>query len=195
MSARRRWRMALFVPLALLASGAGAQTPAAAQAAVSQAAPAVKNSAMDGQLLFELLVSEMALGQGDAGTAYEWTLNAARRTRDESLFRRATDIALQARAGEQALAASRAWRQQRPESMDALRLQLQILLLLNRPEALPEPLKALLALSPAAERPGPAFRQQRVQEHGERQPGEAEQRQHAQAEHHGDALVGPPERG
>ena len=154
MSARRRWRMALFVPLALLASGAGAQTPAAAQAAVSQAAPAVKNSAMDGQLLFELLVSEMALGQGDAGTAYEWTLNAARRTRDESLFRRATDIALQARAGEQALAASRAWRQQRPESMDALRLQLQILLLLNRPEALPEPLKALLALSPAAERPG-----------------------------------------
>jgi tetratricopeptide (TPR) repeat protein len=124
----------------------GRADPGAAQAAVSQAAQ-VKNSAMDGQLLFELLVSEMALGQGDAGTAYEWTLNAARRTRDESLFRRATDIALQARAGEQALAASRAWRQQRPESTDALRLQPQILLPLNRPEALPEPLKALLALS------------------------------------------------
>jgi len=38
--------------------------------------------------------------------------------------------------------------------MDALRLQLQILMLLNRPEALPEPLKALLVLSPAADRPG-----------------------------------------
>ena len=75
-----------------------------------------------GSCLFEMLVSEMALGQGDAGTAYEWTLNAARRTRDESLFRRATDIALQARAGEQALAAARAWRLARPESMDALRL-------------------------------------------------------------------------
>jgi hypothetical protein len=71
-----------------------------------------------------------------------------------SLFRRATDIALQARAGEQALAATRAWRLHRPESMDALRLQLQILMLLNRPEALPEPLEALLALAPATDRPG-----------------------------------------
>ena len=31
---------------------------------------------------------------------------------------------------------------------------LQILMLLNRPEALPEPLKALLALAPATDRPG-----------------------------------------
>jgi hypothetical protein len=45
------------------------------------------------------------------------------------LFRRATDIALQARAGDQALAATRAWRLHRPESMDALRMQLQILML------------------------------------------------------------------
>lgn len=154
MFVRRQWRLALLVLLAFQAGGVGAQAPAPGPAASSPQAPAVHNSAMDGQLLFELLISEMALGQGDAGTAYEWTLNAARRTRDESLFRRATDIALQARAGEQALAATRAWRQYRPESTDALRLQLQILLLLNRPEALPEPLKALLAVSSAAERPG-----------------------------------------
>lgn len=154
MSARRRWRLAMPVLLALHAGGVSAQTAPRLPPAPADLAPAVSNSAMDGQLLFELLVSEMALGQGDAGTAYEWTLNAARRTRDEGLFRRATDIALQARAGEQALAAARAWRLHRPESMDALRLQLQILMLLNRPEALPEPLKALLALSPAADRPG-----------------------------------------
>ena len=53
-------------------------------------------------------------------------LDAARRTSDEQLFQRAIDIALQARAGEQALAAARAWRQALPESLDALRYQLQI---------------------------------------------------------------------
>ncbi len=154
MSARHHGRLAMFFLLALQLAGLGAQTTPPLPAAAASAAPLVSNSSLDGQLLFELLVSEMALGQGDAGTAYEWTLSAARRTRDESLFRRATDIALQARAGEQALAATRAWRLHRPESMDALRLQLQILMLLNRPEALPEPLKALLALAPATDRPG-----------------------------------------
>jgi tetratricopeptide (TPR) repeat protein len=95
----------------------------------------------------------MALNQGDAGTAYEWILDAARRTRDEGLFRRATDIALQARAGDQALAAARAWRLAHPESLDALRLNLQIVLVLNRADGVAEPLKALLAQTPAAERP------------------------------------------
>ena len=94
----------------------------------------------------------MALNSGDAASAYELMLDAARRTRDEGLFRRAVDIALQARAGEQALAASRAWRVAAPESLDALRLQLQVLLLLNKPDALSEPLTALLAQTPSGER-------------------------------------------
>ena len=106
------------------------------------------------QLLYQLLIGEMSLSAGNAGTAYDWILDAARRTRDEALFRRAVDIALQARAGEQALAATRAWRLARPESLDALRLQLQILLLLNRNDDIAEPLKALLALTPPADRPG-----------------------------------------
>ena len=90
--------------------------------------------------------------QGEPGAAFEVILDAARRTRDDGLFRRAVDIALQGRAGEQALAASRAWRVARPESPDALRLQLQVLLALNRPAEIAEPLKALLSFTPAAER-------------------------------------------
>jgi tetratricopeptide (TPR) repeat protein len=109
---------------------------------------------MDDMLMYQLLVAELALAQGDPGTAYDWILDAARRTRDEQLFRRATDIALQARAGDQALAATRAWRLANPASLDALRLQMQILLVLGRPEALPEPLQKLLEQSPAAERSG-----------------------------------------
>jgi tetratricopeptide (TPR) repeat protein len=147
-----RWRpalAALFTVPAMLAA-----PPAAAQAATPEAAAAVANSALDGQLLYQLLIGEMALTSGNAGTAYDWILDAARRTRDETLFRRAVDIALQARAGEQALAATRAWRLARPESLDALRLQLQILLLLKHNDGLAEPLQALLVQTPAAERPG-----------------------------------------
>jgi len=107
---------------------------------------------MDDRLFYQLLVGEMALGAGDVGSAYELMLDAARRTKDEGLFRRTVDIALRGRAGDQALAASRAWRLARPESSDAARTQLQILLLLDRPEAVAEPLRALLSLTPAAER-------------------------------------------
>jgi tetratricopeptide (TPR) repeat protein len=153
MSERRRWRLALALMLAAPALPVLAQGPAQPGAAAS-AATAPAASAMDDRLLYQLLIGEMALNQGDAGTAYEWILDAARRTRDEGLFRRAVDIALQARAGEQALAASRAWRLAHPASLDALRLQLQIVLVLNRPEGVAEPLKALLAQTPAAERPG-----------------------------------------
>ena len=128
---------------------ATAQTPATPSAAASAPPP---NSAMDDRLFYQLLVGEMALGAGDAGSAYELLLDAARRTRDEGLFRRTVDIAMRSRAGDQALAASRAWRLARPESADAARMQLQILLLLNRPEAVGDPLRALLSLTPVTER-------------------------------------------
>jgi tetratricopeptide (TPR) repeat protein len=109
---------------------------------------------LDERLFYQLLVGEMALGSGDAGSAYELMLDAARRTRDAGLFRRSADIALQARAGDQALAAASAWRVAQPESADATRLQLQILLLLNRNDSIAEPLRTLLAQTPAAERGG-----------------------------------------
>ncbi len=68
------------------------------------------------------------------------------------MFRRAVDIALQGRAGDQALAATKAWRTTNPNSVDALRLQLQILSALNRVGDAAEPLRALLALTPETER-------------------------------------------
>ena len=69
MSARHHGRLAMFFLLALQLAGLGAQTTPPLPAAAASAAPLVSNSSLDGQLLFELLVSEMALGQGDAGTA------------------------------------------------------------------------------------------------------------------------------
>ncbi len=142
-----RWLAAAALLLAPLVQ---AQT-AAPTASAEVATPA--NSALDDRLLYQLLIGEMALNSGDAGSAYELMLDAARRTRDDVLFRRAVDIALQARAGEQALSATRAWRTASPKSADALRLQLQILLLLNRPTAVGEPLKLLLAQTLPADLP------------------------------------------
>ena len=130
----------------------GAQQGSAGKTA--KAAAPIANSALDERLMYQLLVAEMALAQGDTGTAYDWLLDAARRTRDEGLFRRSTDVALQARAGDQALAATRAWRLARPDSVEALRTQLQILLVLQRTDALAEPLRLLLAQTAASERSG-----------------------------------------
>ncbi len=114
--------------------------------------PEVSSSSIDAQLFYQLLIGEMELRGGEAGTAYEVILDAARRTRNEQLFRRAVEIALQARAGDQALAATRAWRGAAPQSLDAMRMELQILTALNRVADAAEPLSALLAATPEAER-------------------------------------------
>ena len=159
MSDRRHWQPR-FAALALALSSAfstawaqGKAEPAAAPGAPAADAPP-QNSVMDDRLFYQLLIGELALTQGDAGTAYDWLLDAARRTKDDGLFRRSIDIALQARAGDQALAASRAWRLARPESLDALRMQMQILLALGRGSEVTEPLRSLLEQTPAEERGG-----------------------------------------
>jgi tetratricopeptide (TPR) repeat protein len=137
--------LATVLALMLMGQAAGAQTLAVA---------AVSNSVLDAQLMYQLLIGEMELRSGEAGTAYEVMLDAARRTKDEQLFRRATDIALESRSGDKALAAVKAWRTALPGSLEALRFQVQLLVSLNRvPESL-EPLRALLAATPAAQRSG-----------------------------------------
>jgi tetratricopeptide (TPR) repeat protein len=151
---RALWLCPLWAAAICSPTGAAAQTPSASPEVAAEPAAPIANSDLDDRLLYQLLVAEMALNSGDAGSAYELILEAAKRTRDEGLFRRSVDIALQARAGEQALAATKAWRTANAASLDAIRLQLQVLLLLNRPGSVAEPLNALLRQIPDAERPG-----------------------------------------
>ena len=108
----------------------------------------VENSDLDAPLFYQLLLGEIELRDGQSGTAYQLMLDAARRSKDEQLFKRATEIALQARAGEQALAAAVAWRQALPESQDAMRYQIQLLVALNRLPEVEEPVVALLLQAP-----------------------------------------------
>jgi tetratricopeptide (TPR) repeat protein len=142
-----RLNVALALALAgiclLLAPGAHAQ---------EDGAP-VANSNLTAPLFYQLLIGEIELSEGAAGTAFDVVLDAARKTREEQLFRRATDIALQARAGDQALAAIQAWRSALPTSLEALRYQVQLLVALNRVAETVEPLRSLIGLTPATEQP------------------------------------------
>jgi tetratricopeptide (TPR) repeat protein len=128
---------------------------AIAPAAFAQAdAPAskVENSALNAALFHQLLISEIELREGELAASYQLMLDAARRTGDEQLYRRATEIALQGRAGDEALAAVKAWRQALPNSGEALRYQVQLLVQLNRTADVVEPLQALLKITPPAQR-------------------------------------------
>jgi len=146
----RRWR-ALLVALGLAPALGLAQTT---RPATPPATEAVTRSAMDGVLFYQLLVSELELRQGDAGLAFQVMLEAARRSREEALFRRAVDIAISARAGEQAVEALKVWRQTLPKSRDAAEIETQMLMALGRYRDAREPLDTFIALTPVAEQSG-----------------------------------------
>ena len=128
-----------------------AQSPAAAPAS-DTASGSVVNSTLNAPLFYQLLLGEMQVNAGEPGAGYSLILDAARKQRDGQLYRRAVDVALQARSGEAALTAAQAWAQSLPESVDAHRFVLQILLALNRPGETAPVLRTLLERSSAAER-------------------------------------------
>ena len=131
----------------------GAPAPAAPAAASTPAEDPPLQSALTAPLFYELLVSELTSGSGDTGDSYALMLDAARKTNDGRIYQRAVEIALQARAGDAALAATRAWKTALPDSRDARRFELQILIALNRIGETAEPLRAELAATPAIEHP------------------------------------------
>lgn len=140
--------MLRFTRLPLLLTLALALT-ATAQTSSSKAPP----SALNGQLFYQLLLGELKARDNEPGTAYSLMLDAARKTQSAQLYQRAVEIALQARSGESALMAARAWRQAQPESREANSFVLQILMGLNRVGETLEPLKRELASASPQERP------------------------------------------
>ena len=118
---------------------------------VSIAAP-VANSALNAELFYELLVGELSTQNDEPGAGYALILDAARKTGDAQLYQRAADIALQSRSGDSALQAVKAWKQAQPQSREANRYLMQILIALNRITETSEPVKTEIELTPAADR-------------------------------------------
>lgn len=140
-------RLALAAALLLPAGGLLAQPAGGAQ----QPAPVV--SALDADLFYQLLLGELNARGTEPATGYALILDAARKTGDPALYQRAVELAFQSRSGEAALQAARAWKQAHPQSREANRYVLQILLALNRIQETVEPLKTEIALADAKDRP------------------------------------------
>jgi len=170
--------LALLVP-----AGAWAQSnaalppsgPASVPTIAPPAPPPVSNSYLDGPLLYQLLQAEFALREGEPGDAVELVLQAAREHKDDALYRRALQIAVEAGAGEKALAITRSWRQAMPRSTEALRTEIQLLIAFDRVPDTAEPLKHLLSLSTPAERSALISSLPRAQQHAKDKAGAAEQ--------------------
>ena len=132
---------------------------AAASCAVSFSANAqaretdkVENSAMSGELLYQILLGEMNLRHGEPAAGFSLLLDAARKSNDVGLYERAVEIALQARSGDGALMAARAWSQAWPKDRKANNQVLQILLAVNQVAESLEPLKKDISLAPESQR-------------------------------------------
>ncbi|TXT40621.1 MAG: hypothetical protein FD135_1098, partial [Comamonadaceae bacterium] len=121
-----------------------AQTP-------RQTEPSSKSSALDSALFYQLLLGEINARSEEPASAFSLILDAAHQTNDPKLFKRAVHIALQARSGESALIAAKAWTQSAPQSKEANRYVLQVLLRLNRTAEALEPLKRDITLTPTKE--------------------------------------------
>lgn len=149
---RRRVHAAVALGLSVLltwgcaVSAQPPSTPATVAAGTTQTKP-TPPSDMDGELFYQLLLGEIQLRENDLGSAYSLYLDAANRTRHAELYRRATEIALQGRAGNAALSAARNWSQAHPDSDEPYRYELQILLALNRPAEVSQALRQLIRLA------------------------------------------------
>ncbi|MBP7132087.1 MAG: tetratricopeptide repeat protein [Aquabacterium sp.] len=150
---------ASLVSLALLCSSAWATPDKVAPRKVTPTTPTlavkppINNSNMDAPLFYQVLIAEIQANAGDAGSAYQLYLEAARRQKDAQLYQRAVEIALRARAGEQALTAAKAWRQALPQSRPAAEFTAQILIALGRTTELAGALRGLIQLTPTPQQP------------------------------------------
>ena len=140
----------LLAPAVLSLAFTGA--PSIAQTSPETPEAPIANSGMNGEMLYEILVGELNIQQGQPLVGFSLLLDAARKSNDAQLFARAVEIALKERSGDGALMAARSWSQALPQDRLANLNLLQILIALNKTSETLDPLKKEIAFSPASER-------------------------------------------
>jgi tetratricopeptide (TPR) repeat protein len=140
------------IALSIGASCLAAQPSPKGETPAAPAAPAIENSPLDAPLFYQLLIGEIELRNNEPGAAYSVLLAAAKKSKNEQVFRRATEVALQARAGDLALRAAQDWKSALPQSLEASRYVVQLLVALNRSSETAEPLRSMIELTPPADR-------------------------------------------
>jgi tetratricopeptide (TPR) repeat protein len=144
----RRAALAAMVAAAFACAPAWAQSPRATTSVAAE-----PQSGLDAALFYQLLLGELNVRGEEVGAGFALILDAARKTNDPTLYQRAVELAFQARNGESALQAARAWKQAMPQSREANRYVLQILVALNRIPESAEPLRTEIAMAEAKDRP------------------------------------------
>lgn len=127
-------------------------TPSIAQTTPETSETPITNSGLTGEMLYEILVGELNIQQGQPLVGFSLLLDAARKSNDAQLYARAVEIALKERSGDGALMAARSWSQALPQDRLANLNLLQILIALNKTKETLEPLKKEIALSAPSER-------------------------------------------
>jgi tetratricopeptide (TPR) repeat protein len=83
-------------------------------------APALPNEDLTPQILYQLLLSEIAGARGKLDVSVQGYLDLAKQTRDPRIAKRATEVALYARRAPEALEAARLWTSVDPNSEAAI---------------------------------------------------------------------------
>lgn len=139
---------------ALLGSGCQSRTPVGQQTApatpvvASPAVPALAASSplpertdtppphltprAQAETLYEVLLAEILAASGELTDSYELLMRAGQTRNSPQLFQRATEIAFMAQDGNRALRSTQAWQQAHPQSREANKAVLQVLLALNQ---------------------------------------------------------------
>jgi tetratricopeptide (TPR) repeat protein len=112
----RRAALAVAVALALAPASALAQSPSAPKAdrSTADASPEGRQQGLTAEIMYRLLVGDVALQRGDTALAARAYFEAARDTRDARIARRATEISLAARQRTLALDSARLWSELEP---------------------------------------------------------------------------------
>lgn len=121
-------------------------------AAVTAPAPIYPGVSLTGDLLYQLLVGEIAGARGQVDTGARALFAAAKKTRDARLAARASALALNARDHTLALAAAQLWVELEPKSSEAQEANAEALLHAGRLADARAAFEHRLALTPTANR-------------------------------------------
>lgn len=122
-----------------------ASTPLSAKKLAKAERAEAAQSQLDAEMFYELLLGEMYAYRGEASASVELLLDAARRSGDEKVYQRAAQIALLSRSAQKAGMVAQAWKSAYPNSRQASRYMLQVLLSTNHGEETGDLLKQELA--------------------------------------------------
>lgn len=147
-----RFVASLMLPLALTTSPAWAQLRNPSQALQVTSVHKANPAASSAEIMYLVMLGEMQVRAGEAGVGYALMLEAARKSDDPELFRRAVNIALESRSGTAAVDAAQAWASALPASAEPHRVLIQMLISMGQIEDSAASLEKMLELTPASER-------------------------------------------